>query len=248
MLQLIIAYLPSLLCGLHVVRTGRLQPWLWILVIAPVLGPLIYLFAVLIPEWTQGPTARRVTQVAVKVLDPEKEYRAAAAQLADTPSVQNNVRVGHAAMSLGRFEEAEARYREATAGSHADDPDLIARHAQALVELGNHKAALERLEAVRALDAKMIERGDVALLFARALEGLGRFDEAEPPYRWAADRVPGLEAASRYAAFLAKTGKAEEARLAVNEIERRFAKIAPALRPAAKPWRDMAAEALRTAG
>jgi hypothetical protein len=60
MLFLILSYLPSLLCGVHVVRSGREMYWLWIFVIAPVLGPAFYLFAVLIPEWMGGRMLSRI--------------------------------------------------------------------------------------------------------------------------------------------------------------------------------------------
>jgi hypothetical protein len=46
MLYLILTYLPSVVCGIHAVRSGQQMYWLWILVIAPLLGPLIYFFAV----------------------------------------------------------------------------------------------------------------------------------------------------------------------------------------------------------
>jgi hypothetical protein len=240
----ILHYLPALLCGIHAVRTGRTQPWLWLLFIGGSLGAAVYFFAVILPEWMGGSTARRVGKAAIQVLDPEGEYRAAAAALVDTPSVQNNLRVGHAAFALGRFEEAEIRFREATSGSHADDPDLIVSHAKALLELSQWEAALDRLETIRKLDEKRVESAGVALLFARAYEGLGRNEDAEAPFRWAADRFAGLEAGARYCAFLAKAGRTQEAALALAEIERRFSKIAPALRGDAKPWRDFAAEAV----
>src|SRR5215470_10560973 len=51
---LVLTYLPSLLCGIHAVRSGQQMYWLWILVIAPLLGPLIYFFAVLVPEFADG--------------------------------------------------------------------------------------------------------------------------------------------------------------------------------------------------
>ena len=38
---------------------------------------LIYLFAVLVPEWMGGRTARKLGGAAQKALDPERDYRAA---------------------------------------------------------------------------------------------------------------------------------------------------------------------------
>ena len=61
MFYMILLYAPSLLCGIHAVRSGRAQTWLWILVIAPGIGPLIYLFAVTLgwlPSFGRGDVVR----------------------------------------------------------------------------------------------------------------------------------------------------------------------------------------------
>lgn len=61
---LILSYLPSLLCGIHVVRTGREMYWLWLFAVAPMLAPAFYFFAVLLPEMMGGRTARGVGRAA----------------------------------------------------------------------------------------------------------------------------------------------------------------------------------------
>jgi hypothetical protein len=116
-------------------------------------------------------------------------------------------------------------------------------HAQALLETERFQEALDRLEALEKL-GKDGHTPAAALAFARAYEGLGRGAEADGPYRYAADRMPGLEAAGRYVAFLAKSGRTGDAEIGMGEIERRLGKINPALRAAERPWRDMAAKAL----
>jgi hypothetical protein len=244
MLGLILAYVPSLICGVHAMRTGRGQMWLWILVIAPVLGPLIYLFAVLIPEWMGGRTARKISGAAQKALDPERNYRAAKAALEDAETVGNRMRLAQAAAALGRWEEAEAAWALCVTGQFKDDPVVLLGHANALLELNRPAEALQRLEALSAL-GKENDTGPVALAYGRAYEAMGRLDEADAPYRFAADRVPGLEAACRYAAYLARAGKQGEAELALGEIERRYQKINPELRRLDRQWMDMATKAVR---
>lgn len=239
----LLAYLPSLLCGIHAVRSGRAQTWLWILVIAPLLGPAIYVFSVLVPEWMGGPTARRAGQAVRAALDPERDYRAAKLALEDAETVGNRMRLAQAAAALGRWEEAERAWAQCVAGQFADDPVVLLGHANALLELGRFEDALKRLEALSQLGSDN-DTPPVALAYARTYEGLGRHAEAEAPYRFAADRTPGLEAACRYAAFLARTGRQGDAEIAMAEIERRFAKVNPQLRGMDRPWVDMAAKAV----
>lgn len=244
MLYLILLYAPSFLCGMHVLRTGREMFWLWLMIIAPILAPAFYVFAVLLPEMLGGRTARRVGAAARQAIDPERELREAKQALGDTPSVGNRMRIAKAAAALGRWEEAEQNWRVCVQGQFADDPAVLYGHAIALVELGRHAESLAQLEKLRAL-GKEGETAAVALAFARAYEGLGRLEDADGPYRFAADRVPGLEAGARYVAYLVKAGRRGDAEVGLQEIDRRLAKIAPPLRSEARKWRDLAARAVQ---
>jgi hypothetical protein len=246
MFLLILSYLPSLLCGVHVVRSGREMYWLWLFVIAPLLAPAFYFFAVLLPEMMGGRTARGVGKAAQRALDPEREYRNAMRNLEDTPTVGNRMKVAQAAAALGRWHDSEAQWAQCVTGHWAEDPAILLGHAHALLEVGNYADALKRLEEVQKL-GRDGETPQVALAFGRALEGLGRNDEADQAYRFAADRVPGLESGGRYVAFMAKTGRREDAEIGLAELDRRLQKIAPPLRAEARIWRDMAAQAVAAA-
>jgi hypothetical protein len=243
MILLILSYIPSLLCGVHVVRSGREMYWLWIFVIAPMLGPAFYFFAVLLPEMMGGRTARGIGKVAQQTLDPERDYRNAMKALSDAPTVGHRMKVAQAAAALGRWDDAEAQWALCAGGHWGDDPVILLGHADSLLELGRFDEALKQLEKVKALGREG-QTPQAALAFARAYEGLGRDAEADDAFRFAADRVPGLEAGARYVAFMAKTGRRDDAEIGYGEIERRFAKIAAPLRTEARLWRDMAAKAL----
>lgn len=243
MAMLILTYLPSLICGVHVVRTGREMFWLWLFIIGPVIAPAFYVLAVLVPSWMGGRTARGMGRAARQALDPERDYRAAKTALDDAPTVGARMRLAQAAAALGRWEEAEGHWRQCAEGHWADDPTILLGHANALLELNRFQEALGRLDQLKAL-GKEGDSPNAMLARARALEGLGRFGEAEAPYRFAADRVPGLEAGARYVAFMARAGRASDAKIGLAEIERRYSKIAGPLRAEARVWRDMAARAV----
>jgi hypothetical protein len=243
MLILILTYLPSVVCGIHAVRSGQQMYWLWILVIAPLLGPLIYFFAVLVPEFAGGRTARGVTRAAQQALDPERELRLAKQALDDTPTLGNRMRLAQAAERLGRWQEAEAQWAQCVEGPWAEDPAVLMGHARTLIELGRYDEALQRLEQLKKLGREG-ETPQATLAIARVYEGLGRNDEADAAFRACVDRVPGLEAGGRYVAFLAKVGRRADADLGLAEIERRLQKIAPPLRGEARQWRDLAARAM----
>lgn len=235
----------SVLLCVHVVRTGRELFWLWIILLIP-LGNIVYFVAIVLPALFGGTAARRVGQAARETLDPGRDYRDAKAAYDLTPTVHNQMRLASAAAELGRHEEAEALYREALQGVHADDPALLLGRARALIELGRPAEALPLLEMLR-LDGKQAETPQAQLALARTLEALGRIDEAGAAYRSAVARFPGLEAVARQAAFLARSGRRQEAEEALADIDKRLSRTNPRFRKEGRAWRDLAAQAIAQA-
>lgn len=233
----------SIALCVHVVRTNQPMFWLMIILMLQPLGGLVYLVAIVLPSMAGSPRARRAAYEARESLDPGREYREARAAADATATVHNQMRLAKAAAALGRHDEAERLFAQASVGVHADDPVLLLGRATALIDLGRAAEALPLLE-------KLGEQGDpgrtpqAALALGRAYDALGRTAEADTAYQWAAGRMPGLEGLGRYAAFLARTGRGGEAREAIVEMDRRIASANPQFRREARHWRDLAARAL----
>ena len=233
----------SIALCVHAVRTNQNMYWLWIILAIPWLGGLVYLIAIVLPEMMGGSTARRMGAATRAALNPERDYRAAKAAHDDSPTVGNAMRMAAAAAGLGRYDEAERLYADAARGIHADDPTLLLGRANALLELKRFDEALGVLEQL----GHNIDQGrtpQAALALGRACEGAGRIAEADAAYAWAAERMPGLEAMARYAAFMARHGRRAEAERMVADIDQRIARIKGPLRGEARGWRDLAAQAL----
>jgi hypothetical protein len=233
----------SILCCAHIVRTNQPMFWLWIVLFFPWVGALAYGAIVILPGLFGGPTVRKMGAAARETLDPTREYREAKTACDETPTVHNRMRLAKAAAAMGRHEEAEQLYREAAVGIHAEDPVLRLGRAQALVDLGHYAEGLDLLQQ---LDPKneRIRTPAAVLAIARALEGLGRIGEADAAYEQAAERMPGLEAVGRRAAFLARHGRADEAREMITDMDRRIAAASPQFRRDGRQWRDLVARAI----
>ncbi len=228
---------------IHVVRTGQPMFWLSIILFFPGFGGLVYLIVVVLPSLMGGTGAQRLGQAARETLDPNREYREAKAAHDDAPTVRNQSRLAAASAEMGRHGDAEQLYAQAAQGVHAEDPVLLLGRANALIELGRAAEALPVLERLtREIDGGHTAGADLAL--ARAYEALGRHTEADRAYRAATERLPGLEAVGRYAAFMAHTGRVAEARDQVAEMDKRLAKTNPRFRREGRAWRDLAAQAL----
>jgi hypothetical protein len=235
----------SIALCVHVVRTHQQMYWLFVILAFQPLGGLVYLLAIIAPSFLGGSTAQRMKSAARQALDPQREYREAAQAVDDTPTVANRARLASAAAGLGRHDEAERLYGEALQGMYADDPQLLLGRANALIELDRPAQALPLLETLSA-QSTAARTPNVALAMGRAYHALGRDAEADTALRWAAAHLPGFEGMARYAVFLAETGRKDEARETLSEIEKRLAKAHAHFRKEARGWRDLAAAAVGT--
>ncbi len=232
----------SIILCVHAVRTNQNMYWLWIILVIP-FGNIVYLVAIVLPSMLGGTTARRMGAATRAALDPGRDYRSAKSAHDDSPTVGNAMRLAAAAAALGRHDEAERLYADAARGVHADDPTLLLGRANALLELNRYQEALTVLEQL----GHNIDEGrspQAALALGRACEGVGRISEADTAYAWAAERMPGLEAMARYAAFMARHGRKPEAEAMLADIDKRITRIRGPLRAEARGWRELAAQAL----
>jgi hypothetical protein len=228
----------------HVVRTGQNMMWLFIILFLSPIGAVVYLVAIVFPQLSGGPGARKAREAARDTLDPTRDYRQAKQAADDTPTVHNRMRLAAAAGELGKWDEAEAVYRQAAQGVHAEDPALAYGLARSLVELGRYAEARPIIEK---LETDQPRTPQTALQLARAYEGLGMTAEAEAPYHYAAARQPGLEGLARQAAFLARTGRMAQAQDALNEIDKRLERTNVRFQKEGRQWRQLAAEAVSRA-
>jgi hypothetical protein len=228
--------------GIHAYRTGRMNPWLWLIVFVPFLGCLLYVILELVPEWTSGATARRLRAEASATLDPGRRYREAARAVEIAPTVQNKLNLAEEALRLNRSGEAVRLYEESAVGIHASEPGILLGLARARFVAGDAGGALAAIQSLRAANPEH-HKPDTDLLFARALEATGRTEEALAAYAALADAYPGEEARARYAALLAKLGQVQESRQEYAEIIRRVDLQGPHYKKMQRPWYDAARSA-----
>ncbi|HTZ72126.1 MAG TPA: tetratricopeptide repeat protein [Acetobacteraceae bacterium] len=229
--------------AIHAYRTGRMNPWLWIIVFAPGLGCLLYLILEIIPEFVGGATAMRLQRKAIATVDPGREYRTLAREVELAPTVHNRLHLADECMRLGRMEEAHALYEACATGLHAADPSVLGGLARTRLAAGDIPGAHEALNALRAENPEW-RPPEVALLTARVLEAEGKTDEALAVLRALATTYPGEEARCRYADLLARSGQPEAARAEYREIIRRVELQGRIYRKEQSAWYDAARRAL----
>lgn len=207
---------------IHVVRTGRTQPWLMVVLFLPLVGSIAYLVAEVLPEALGQGAAQRAQSAARDLVDPERRLRDLEdnARAIDTP--QAFASVAKELVRLRRYKEAIAAYERAMTGIFADDPELLYAKAEAAFD-GAETGQLEWAEAGRAferlepLDPKFRVK-DRTLFRARLATATGDAELAEREYRELTRGHSAFEVRVRYAHFLYTQRRYDEARALLSEV------------------------------
>ena len=209
----------AVICAIHAVRTGQPMYWLIILFMFPLLGSIVYIFAIYLPSSRLERNARRAVSVAAKAIDPNREVREARAAMEEAPTAQNQMRLAAALLETGEADEAAKLYEGALQGPFASDLEIRFGAARAFVECGRYADALAQIEAIRAAK-KEFRVEAVSLLHGRALAGLGRNDEAGEVFKAAVATFGTFEARAEQVIWLLGVGDNATAEPLLAELDK----------------------------
>ncbi|HXW74803.1 MAG TPA: tetratricopeptide repeat protein [Steroidobacteraceae bacterium] len=241
MLYLILSIIIQAAFIIHVIKTGRNQLWIWVLIIPglALAGILAYVAVEIIPEFFRSRTAQRTARTFRKALDPGADLRRYENEVRLAGNVASRQRYAEELLRHERYDEAIGQYREALTGLYEHDPNLMLGLAQAQFGKGDASSARTTLDELIRLNPDF--RSPTGhLLYARALAAEGNVEKALVEYQVLAPSYPGAEAAVRYAQLLQAQGRPEEARKVARELLEQ-ARIAPGhYRRAQRPWLEAA--------
>ena len=231
---------------IHVIKTGRNQLWIWVLVIPGLAfaGILAYIVVEILPELFRSRPARRTARGLRKAMDPGADLRRYENEARVAGNVASRQRYAEELVRHGRYDEGIAQYREALTGLYEHDPNLMLGLAQAQFGKGDAAGARATLDELIRLNPGF--RSPVGhLLYARALEAEGNLHKAMEEYRVLATSYPGAEAAVRYAQLLQAQGERTAAQRVARELLEQ-ARIAPGhYRRAQRTWLEAAQRLLQ---
>lgn len=229
----------QVICGIHVVRTGRPLYWIFIIVVAPLLGSIIYILSQMLPDMSSSPAARRLKEQAIDTIDPERRLRMLTDRFDTADTADTRKALAEEYMRHGRHAEAVPILEGALGGVHATDPILLQTLARAHFARGDFVQATQTLERIKASNPNY-ESADAHLLYARGLEGEGRLAEARAEYEAVARYFPGVEAKCHYAQFLDKQGELSTAQTLYGDVVRSLDKAGRHFKRDQREWYDLA--------
>lgn len=227
--------------AVHVVKTGRPNWWLFVIMGFPVGGCILYYFIEVFPTTRESRAAEKAVRAIARSIDPDKEIRARVANLESCGSVANRVALARECLSRGMVDEAEVLYRSCLEGVHANDPDVLFGHASTLVMTSAFAEALAELQQLVAQHPGY-RTGEVRMCLAEAYEGTGDFDRALAEFATLAESFPGEEGRWRYGALLKRMGCLDEATEIFRGMTKRAERMPAHYRDAQKKWLTLARE------
>ena len=163
----------ALFFAVHAVRTGQNMYWLLLLFIFPLLGSVVYFFAVYLPGLRQSRGGRAATRAISQWVDPDRAVREARSNFDRAPTVEHRMRLGAALLEAGEAREALEHYQNAAHGPFASDPAVLMGLARAQFALDDCASAEATLNNLFAAHREARQQPEPALLYARTQAALG---------------------------------------------------------------------------
>jgi hypothetical protein len=189
----------------HVFNTGRGFGWALLILGLPLIGCIVYYILEIFPDSSEHRNAKRVADHVAQAFMPSSELQRCLNAVEHCPSVSNKIIAAETLMRWGMYYRAVGMYQGALQGIYAADPQLLMGLARAHVNNQTYEQAREVLDRLNRIDARFRPE-EARLLNARALDGLGRHQEALREYEALAQIYVGLEAKCRYGLLLQRLG------------------------------------------
>jgi hypothetical protein len=231
-------------CVVHAVKTGRIFPWIYVIVFLPGIGSMIYFALEILPGLMSSRASRQLAAGVRAAADPNRDFREASRAAELVGSVDSRRALAEQHVARGNYSEAIAIYRSLLVGQFQDDPVLWQGLARAQFLAGDGAGAQASLDTLQKIDPKFVS-ADAHLLYARALELQGKDIEARDEYAKLIRYFPGEEARCRYAMLLQRLGDAAGARAIFQEIVKLLDGAPRHYRSAQREWGAIAKAALR---
>ncbi len=203
--------------AIHALRRGHPLFWVFLIVFVPLIGCLLYVVMVILPEAAQSRAAQQGTRVLRKALDPGKELRQLREALDRSDTVGNRAALAQECLKQGQYDEAISLYESSLTGMYRTDPAFLLGLATALNGAKQFGRAREALDTLYEANPDY-DNADARLLYARALEELGETEPALAEYATLLRTAPSAEIKCRYGLLLKRSGREAEARDLFGEV------------------------------
>lgn len=240
---LILTVVVQVLFAIHVIRTGRNNYWLYLILIVPGMGCFIYFLVEVLPEVLHGTTGRKAKKGLLHWIDPGKEFRKAKYAFETSPTVANRIELAKLLTEKKDYNAVIALLEPALTDHFADDVMLLEGLAYAYYDKGEYAKAFAYIEKIYARE-DVTPQDYIKLLRARTHIALGNLDAARTELEYLLPAFTGEEARVALARLYARMEMPEEARKVYQDIVTRGRNSPKYYQRQERHWIDMAKKEL----
>lgn len=215
----ILVFLMQAVLVVHVMKTGRDQKWIWIVMMLPGAGGLAYILLELAPDLLATRQGRNASKRVMSSMNPNKEFNDASLEYERSSTVANSIRLAEECLTKDRFSEAADLYRGCLQGMNEFDPDIMFGLAQSEYGLGNYADVRSLLDTVIEKNPDY-KNQEAHLLYAMNLQQLGQVEKAIEEYEVLVNYYTGPEPTYRYAMLLKEQGEVAKSKQLFESIMR----------------------------
>jgi hypothetical protein len=205
----------QILCLVHCIKRHRHKGWILLVLFAPLIGSLVYLWSEVWPEHQRRKNYDNANPLRYRSATPQPAVALKVLQneVNAVNTAQNRENLADEYLRQGLYGEAVSAYQDCL-DQQENEPNLLCKLAEAAYGHQNYAQALEALHRIRALSD--YRPAKVRLLLARSYEASGQPEKAQVAYEQAIKAHTELEIKCRYALFLQSLNQAKQTELALD--------------------------------
>ena len=200
------------LCVWHCIRKGNQQKWIWIIIILPIVGCLIYFFS----EIVTGNDVNRVGTGLGSAFNPGGRVKKLEQQLKFADTFGNRIALADEYLLLNQTEKAIDIYEQSLVGMFAENEHGVMQLMVAYSKTGQFNEILPLAKKV--YHSPQFLRSQAHIAYAKALGHTGNTIAAEKEFQKMKSRFSAFESRYHYGLFLLESEREDEAKEVFAEI------------------------------
>jgi hypothetical protein len=200
------------ICVYHCIRHGNQNKWIWIIVFLPFIGCLIYFFSEIV-------TSREINRVQSglgEFINPSGSIRKLEENLRFSDTFSNRIALADAYLAAGESDKAISLYEQSLKGAFDENEYVLSQLVVAYDQKRLFAQLVSAAEKIKHLP--QFRYSHCHVLYANALAQTGSIDKAEAEFLTMNGKFSHYEGRYRYALFLLKQDRAQEAHRLLADI------------------------------
>ncbi|MFD1614748.1 PLDc N-terminal domain-containing protein [Gelatiniphilus marinus] len=203
----------QIFCIYHVFKNRNTYYWIFLILLVPVFGSLIYLFV----QVYNREEADKITDEITHIINPTKKIKDLEKQLEFSETYQNRVNLADAFLENRDYKNAIPHYLQAIEGNPQNDFYVIKQLIEAYFNIKDYDNVVLYAEKIK--EHPEFKKSRSQFWYGLALEKLGKFEAAETNLRAIDIRFSFYNERLVLAQFLLNQKKEAEAKAILKELQ-----------------------------